>query len=255
MCYDIKTMKRSQLKKAKHFGDDKQVKELEKELEQLELLDIHHSSGFDHPQLSIITNDKEKPFKIASWGFIPSWAKTLEDGKQFWNKTLNARSEEMFEKNAYQSSAKNKRCLIVVDGFYEHHHYAGKTYPFFIHAQEPILLAGLWNEIKTPDGAMVTFSICTTKGNSLLKKIHNNPKMNQARMPVILNDELGKKYIEIDANDKAGKDEVLELCQPNNIQLTAYPVHALRGKYGTGNKPVASEEWLYLELDYKTLIE
>jgi len=59
------------------------------------------------------------------------------------NQTLNAPSETMFEKNTYKQSAKNKRCVIYIDGFYEHHHFKGKTYPFSIYRSdgEPMAFA------------------------------------------------------------------------------------------------------------------
>ena len=53
-------------------------------------------------------------------------------------------------------------------------------------------LAGLWSEWTDEETGEVlnTFSIVTTKGNKLLAKIHNNPKIEGPRMPVILPQEL-----------------------------------------------------------------
>ncbi len=54
-----------------------------------------------------------------------------------------ARGETIFEKPSFRESARYKRCLIYVDGFYEHHHFKGKTYPFLIKKKnnEPVILA------------------------------------------------------------------------------------------------------------------
>ncbi len=54
----------------------------------------------------------------------------------------------MFEKPSFRDSAKHRRCLVVIDGFYEHHHANGKTYPHFIQhkEKEPLTIAGLWSE-------------------------------------------------------------------------------------------------------------
>ncbi len=173
--------------------------------------------------------------------------KDIATGLKFYNKTLNARSETIFEKNSFKYSAKNKRCLIVIDGFYEHHHRNGTIYPYYIHTDEPLILAGLWNYWKKGEAEMQTFSIVTTKANAVMAKIHNNPKLAGPRMPVILNDELGKKYLEINASDKAGQDEVLELCQPSDIELQYHTVNPLRGKARLGNVPEASEYFEYGE--------
>ncbi|MFO7719874.1 MAG: SOS response-associated peptidase family protein [Gillisia sp.] len=50
--------------------------------------------------------------------------------KELWNKTLNARGETIFEKPSFRESANHNRCLIYINGFYEHHHLDGKTFPF-----------------------------------------------------------------------------------------------------------------------------
>jgi poly(A) polymerase len=46
-----------------------------------------------------------------------------EQGQKLWNKTLNARGETIFEKPSFRKAARDNRCLIYVDGFYEHHHH------------------------------------------------------------------------------------------------------------------------------------
>lgn len=119
--------------------------------------------------------------------------------KKQWNNTLNARGETIFEKPSFRTSAKNHRCIIYVAGFYEHHHYNNKTYPFFIYRKDaqPMALAGLWSEWKNPDtgGRLNTFSIVTTKGNKMMARIHNNPKLKEPRMPVILPSELEDEWL------------------------------------------------------------
>jgi hypothetical protein len=62
-----------------------------------------------------------------------------------------------------------------------------------------------------------------------MEKIHDKPKTGLPHMTVILNDSLGKQYISIDADDKAGQDQVFELCQPQNISLQAYTVIRYEG--------------------------
>jgi putative SOS response-associated peptidase YedK len=259
MCYDIKTMRESQLKKARHYGDVEQIERLKKEIEQLRLYEFHHVSGFDHPQLPIIVNTPEK-FKIATWGFIPDWIKDWESGKQFYHQTLNARRETIFEKNTYKTAISQQRCLIVVDGFYEHHHAFKKTYPYFIFMKtnEPMLLAGVWNvwKDKTNNQEVATFSIVTTKGNDLMKNIHNNPKMEEARMPVILPTELSELWLTMDATDKAGQDAVIALCQPyESEKMDAYTVKPIRGKNVSSNIPEASMPFIYPELNNNKQLE
>ena len=64
-----------------------------------------------------------------------------------------ARSETIFELPSFKESITCRRCLVMVDGFYEHHHRNGKTYPFFIQKEnkDPLFLAGIYDSA-TIDG-------------------------------------------------------------------------------------------------------
>ena len=55
------------------------------------------------------------------WGLIPPWAKTGKDGAPDTKGPLliNARAEKVATSPAFRSSAKGKRCLIPMDGWYE----------------------------------------------------------------------------------------------------------------------------------------
>ena len=255
MCYDIKANLKSLLKKAKYFNDDPAlIGILEEKIRHQEVIEFHHVSGFQHPQLPIITNDEDR-VHLATWGLIPFWTKDLVSGMKFYNKTLNARSETIFEKPSFRSSAKSKRCLIAIDGFYEHHHSQGKTYPFYIHKKnsEPLVLAGLWSNWRSKDGTtnMDSFTIVTTQGNPLLSRIHNNPKLKGPRMPVILLDELADTWLSTEVESEHDKSElILTCCQPyDDSELAAYTVAGLRGKNDVGNKVEAHQEKLYEELE------
>lgn len=255
MCYDIKANLKSQLKRAKYYNDDPTlIGILEDKIRELESVEFHHVSGFQHPKLPIITNDEERVHN-ATWGLIPFWTKDLESGLKFYNKTLNARSETIFEKPSFRASAKDKRCLIMIDGFYEHHHHNGRTYPFYIHRKDdaPFLLAGLWSRWSSKDKSTVmdTFSIVTTQGNPLLARIHNNPKLKGPRMPVILPDELADTWLKTEVASEHDKSELLRICcQPyDENELAAYTVPALRGKNSIGNTEAAHEEKVYEDLE------
>ena len=74
-----------------------------------------------------------------------------------------------------------------MDGFYEHHHHKGKTYPYYIYRRDgnPMVLAGLYSDWADPETGelLTTFSIVTTAGNPMMARIHNNPKLAGPRMP------------------------------------------------------------------------
>ena len=143
--------------------------------------------------------------------------------------------------------------MIYLDGFYEHHHYKGKTYPFLIYRKdkEPMIMAGLWSEYTDKETGEIlnTFSIVTTAGNDLLTKIHNNPKLEEPRMPLILPDELANDWL-IDYNDELDQKAIEELIQSYPTEeLEAYTVDRLRGKEYKGNVPE-----IEIKVDYKELV-
>ncbi|MEM0516890.1 MULTISPECIES: SOS response-associated peptidase [Aequorivita] len=254
MCYDIKASLESQLKRAKRKGDAPAIEEILEKLVPLTDLPLFHVSGFSHPELFIYTNESPEFPTVATWGLVPHWVKSEADIKKQWNNTLNARGETIFKKPSFRTSAVNNRCLIYVDGFYEHHHFKGNTYPFYIFRKDkqPMALAGLWSEWRNPDtgGILKSFSIVTTSGNALLSKIHNNPKLKASRMPVILPTELEDNWLK-PINDELDIKEIQNLIlEYPDDELDAHTVSKLRGKEYQGNVKSISDKVNYSELKF-----
>lgn len=252
MCYNVKGLLHSQLKRAKHYDDQEAVEQIKKELERLG--DQFQVSGFAHPKMVIYTNENAYKPVISTWGLVPAWVKDKQQLEKTWNSTLNARGESIFEKPSFRDAAKNKRCLIQIDGYYESHHYKGSAYPFYISRKdgELLTLAGLWSEWTDRSTGEIfnTFTIVTTAGNKLLTKIHNNPKLDGPRMPVILQDESADQWLKPSVKDDSDIQEIKQLIIPfPDEMLKAHTVKKLRGKESPGNTPEASEEFSYDELN------
>lgn len=252
MCYDIKTSLEIQLKRVEKDQDLQAIEDIRERLAPLTDLPLHHASGFTHPELLIYTDRSPYFPEVATWGLVPHWTKSPEQQKQLWNATLNARGESIFEKPAFRDAAQHQRCIIYVDGFYEHHHHAGITYPFFIHhkEQQPLALAGLWSEWRNPEtkGILRSFTIVTTIANELMQHIHNNPKLKEARMPFILPQELEDAWLTPCTTD-ADKEAIQKLIAPMaDAELTSHPVARLRGKEYQGNVEGISDKVIYPEL-------
>lgn len=256
MCYDIQAQLETQLRRAERDGDLHAIEEIMEKLVPFTDLPIYHSSGFEHPSILIYT-DKDPYFPVVStWGLVPFWVKDKKEKSTTWNKTLNARGETIFKLPSFRQSAKEKRCLIQVDGFYEHHHYGGQTYPFYITRinNGPITLAGLWSDWKDgEDGSRWnTFAIVTTKANPIMAKIHNNPKLKEPRMPLILPNEIANEWLtpyDEELWGKGQKKALEELIRPyTEEELDYHTVDRLRGKGYRGNVPGISEAFEYPEL-------
>lgn len=121
------------------------------------------------------------------WGLVPFWAKDPAIGY----KMINARAESVAEKPAYRSSFKNKRCLILADGFYEWRKVGKTSIPFYFQLDggEPFAFAGLWDDwevkgVSSMPGmpGLTTCTIITTSANDDVSPVHE-------RMPVILRKE------------------------------------------------------------------
>lgn len=257
MCYNTESGCRRALKYALLRGDDKMVEMLLKRLEEFERgkLPLFHVSGFSHPKLMVFTDEQPFTPQAFTWGLIPSWTKTLADAKKAWNNTLNARGETIFEKPSFRSSAKNKRCLIYLDAFYEHHHANGRTYPFRISMKDdsPMAIAGLWDEWvdKQTGEVFQTCSIVTTEANALMTRIHNNPKAEGPRMPVILPKEKQDEWL-IEYKGDQDKAHLQSLIRPfDESLLKVHTVGPLLGKNAMPNTEEAEREVLYADLQFE----
>jgi putative SOS response-associated peptidase YedK len=147
-------------------------------------------------QIPAIVGNRE--FKTLRWGLIPSWSKDASIG----NRLINARAETLAEKPSFRDAFRQRRCLIVTDGFYEWKKTEkGKKQPFYFQLEtgEPFAFAGLWERWKTFE----TCTIITTEANSLMSEVHD-------RMPVML-DEVGRdRWLDHCASSEA----VRSLLQP-----------------------------------------
>ncbi len=128
--------------------------------------------------IAIIVNDGgRKRLTACRWGFVPPWAKELNEGY----KMINARAESIAEKPSFREAFSRRRCLVVADGFYEWKVEGGKRKPVYVKLRSggPFGIAGLYNPWMSPDGERVcTATIITTEANDVLRPVHD-------RMPAI----------------------------------------------------------------------
>jgi putative SOS response-associated peptidase YedK len=112
------------------------------------------------------------------WGLIPRWA----DDPSIGNRMINARAESVAEKPAFRAALRQRRCLVVADGFYEWQKIDKRKQPHFIRMRDdrPFAFAGLWERWEGPQrGPIESCTLLTTDANDVVRPIHD-------RMPVIL---------------------------------------------------------------------
>jgi putative SOS response-associated peptidase YedK len=131
------------------------------------------------------------------WGLVPYFAKDASGAARM----INARSETLATKTSFRNAFKNRRCLIVADGFYEWTGPKGQKQAWYITLPSggPFGLAGLW-EVWRADDRMTEIRSCTiitADASPGLRDIHN-------RMPVILRARAYDAWLD-PANQDAGR--------------------------------------------------
>ncbi len=187
---------------------------------------IYKASAYEFPRMPVITEYGK--IRLLEWGLIPHWA--TDEGIR--KNTFNARAEDIFERPSFRKPIRDKRCIIIANGFFEWHHRGDKKFPYYIRLKDGELfgMAGIWDRWQGRD----TFSLITTEANPLIAEIHNTKK----RMPVILENEM----CWLDGG--LTEDDIKGLLTPYpEDKMEAWPV----GR--SGNVPEALERVSYPELE------
>jgi putative SOS response-associated peptidase YedK len=184
----------------------------------------------------------EKEIVSMKWGLVPSYSKSE---KATGHLMINARSESIADKPMFSRLAKNRRCVIVADGYFEWDKTTNpkqkqpyffrfpKSYKKFETFQDekknkelikmehaPILFAGLYDMWKNKETNEVVFTctILTVAADKKIEWIHD-------RMPAILD------YDQIDEwiSTSTSMEHALSLIKPYSDPLEVYPVSSVVG--------------------------
>ncbi len=270
MCYDVRYLTKRIKKYADHAGgsaDD--VSRMEKQLRVFheKVGSVYHTTAFDHRKLPVIAANDPGNFQFFQWGLIPHFVKDMEQYQaRYATRYLNSRIETIFDEktfnaklnreleNPYYRSALERRCVAVLDGYFDWHWQGKNSYNFHIQLKndEPMYIAGIWRTWKSQSEELEinTLSLVTTAANPLCSKVHNKPKgSDEARQLAIL-DETGKKaWMDIDLPPEQLKKEIRIFPES---ELTAFPVKKLFQQDGRKRISLNDEECV-LEKDFPEL--
>ncbi len=148
----------------------------------------------------IIRNTNPEQLDFVTWGIIPYWSIS---GKNE-GKLTHARAENISTSTSFRIPIRQKRCLILVDSFYDLLENQSKkskeAYRFFSPKNELLTIAGIWDVWLKDNYELKSFSIITCKENDDW----------QNRMPVIIaNEEDRKNWL-----SEIPISEVLEYLKP-----------------------------------------
>jgi len=181
----------------------------------------------------IYSEDGKLHMKEFEWGVIADYMNTPELIKKNRQWMCNAQSEKILDTKSYWYRIRKKRCLIPVQGFFEHREVKSikNKIPYFIQLrQRPVFaLAGLYAYSPIPDvetgEVRGTFTIVTRAANSIMQQIHNGGT-NAGRMPLMLPKELESKWLQEDLTDEEIR-ELLNYEMPSE-EMICHPVYSIR---------------------------
>lgn len=189
----------------------------------LEYEPFYQRSAFAYKNLQIITQKRQDLIYPATWGFVPQWGINDIDGFRKKYTTFNAKSETVLSSGMYKDSARNKRCIILADGFFEPHHTSEGVQAYFNYiptknyndGRDLFSYAGIYSEIAEE---AYSCTILTTNANPLFEFVHNKKK----RMPLVIDDDLIDEWLNPNLNDKNIK-ELMKHCFTSK-EFASYPI-------------------------------
>ena len=168
----------------------------------------------DVPVVRVTSEDADRRCEMLRWGLIPFWA----DDPSIGARLINARAETVSSKPAFRSAFRQRRCLIIADGFYEWQKLERRKQPHYVHLRGlgPFGLAGLWERWEGTDADPVdSCTIITTGPNEVIAPLHD-------RMPVIVHP---KDYAEWLDTGTRQVSRLHALLRPYPAkEMAAYPV-------------------------------
>ena len=167
-------------------------------------------------RVAAVANDSEGHRRLGrfQWGLVPHWSKDPSGSARL----INARSETVFEKPSFRSSASSRRCIVPMDGFYEwrtvydsQRPAKSPKEPVYVTRSDgrPLAVAGLWASWRDPAAGedapwLHTCCIVTTSANDTMAPIHD-------RMPVILEPADWSTWLDV---SHSNRDELSALMMP-----------------------------------------
>lgn len=157
-----------------------------------------------------VAGEKEVVLEAMKWGLVP-WFTKPEDVASTGSQAINARSETVGQKAFFRHLVNRRRCVVVMDGFFEWKKFEVLGQPrrqaFFVLPTPPqevaegvgappqplLYLAAVWDiwQAKGSEEKLVTCAILTTEATAEFASIHD-------RMPVVLQSGDVSKWLDTD---------------------------------------------------------
>jgi len=170
-------------------------------------------NGFNETNISVVTMENKNEITFAIWGLMP------QDFKEDWYifqdnaNTLNVQLDELENVSWMKDSFKERRCVIIVTGFYTHLLDNGNTCSYYIQqeSEKPFYLAGTYNMLN--DGFLCA-ALMVGKTDTFVSNYHNISNL----APIIVPKEKVSVWLN-DGHDMESLKGIIE--RPHNTKLKA----------------------------------
>ncbi len=129
-------------------------------------------NGLSEACLPIITMGQPNQISNGIWGLLPQGFREDWNIFQDFSNTLNLEVTAIKKSTWYSESFVQRRCVVLVTGFFTAVLFKGHLYPYYVHldSRKPFGVAGIYNIL---DDGFITFSILTQPSTNFIKKVQH----------------------------------------------------------------------------------
>jgi putative SOS response-associated peptidase YedK len=151
------------------------------------------------------------------WGLVRPGS---EDAKA----PINLRLESL-ARGALKATARERRCIVPLSGFYEWKRAGKARQPFNVRRKDGRVfgVAGLWERLESADHSLESCLVLTTAANTVVAPLHD-------RMPVILDRAADAEWLDPSPQDGGALAGRLRLLAPDTLE--SYTVSPLVNRAG-----------------------
>lgn len=169
------------------------------------------SPGSSLPVILLNQDDGNYVIDVMKWGLIPHYAAKEDKPDHFY--LFNKRVESFSHSHKYfDKLVESKRCVVILDGFYEWKGSPGHKQPYYVHlmGDQAMILPAIYEEttLTDPDTrssyTIRSFAVLTGEPSNQFRSVHD-------RQPVIINEQQMRQWL--DPNESV--HEILEAFKEN----------------------------------------
>ncbi len=150
------------------------------------------------PMTTVRDEAGKRALAVVRWGLVPWWAKP-DEVKSIASRCVQARAESAPRSPAFRDAFQHRRCLVVVDGFFEWKTLPdGRRVPHHVKqsGRRAFAIAGLWETWHTDEQRIESCAVITTRAGGPMRELHD-------RMPLVLAPEEWDGWLHGSADDAA----------------------------------------------------